>query len=64
MGVSCLLAVGATVINGNNVSASAETGALGVSWSDTKYKVSNLGDYALVITAFKADDVLADTEND
>ena len=63
MGVSCLLAVGFTVSNGNNVEAKAETGALGVSWSDTKYKVSQDGEYAIVITAFKADDVLTNAEN-
>ena len=63
MGVSCLLAVGFTVSNGNNVEAKAETGALGISWTDTKYKVSQDGEYAIIITAFKADDVLANTEN-
>ena len=63
MGVSCLLAVGFTVSDGNNVEAKAETGVLGVSWTDTKYKVSKEGDYALIITAFKADEVLANAEN-
>ena len=62
MGVSCLFALGFTVDKANIVETKAEAGGLGVSWSETKYKVSTDGNYALILTAFKADDVLANAE--
>lgn len=60
-------AIGSAFVGGSSAAladTSTAKNELNVTMSNVKYKISKDSNYLLLVTAFKADDVIADTEND